>query len=62
MSQTTSRCGLYKLSFNVQKTKFMIFHRKQKQINELNILIDGIAIERVESLNFLGLIIVEGLS
>ena len=40
----------------------MIFHRKQKQINELNILIDGIAIERVESFNFLGLIIDEGLS
>ena len=27
-----------KLSLNVQKTKLMIFHRKQKQINELNIL------------------------
>ena len=40
----------------------MIFHRKQKQINELNILIHGIAIERVESFNFLGLIIDEGLS
>ena len=51
-----------KLSLNVQKTKLMIFHRKQKQINELNILIDGIAIERVESFNFLGLIIDEGLS
>ena len=24
-----------KLSLNVQKTKFMIFHRKQKQISEL---------------------------
>ena len=51
-----------KLSLNVQKTKLMIFHRKQKQINELNILIEGIAIERVESFNFLGLIIDEGLS
>ena len=51
-----------KLSLNVQKTKLMIFHKKQKQINELNILIDGIAIERVESFNFLGLIIDEGLS
>ena len=51
-----------KLSLNVQKTKLMIFHRKQKQINELNILIDGIAIERVESFNFLGLIIDEGIS
>ena len=37
-----------KLSLNVQKTKLMIFHRKQIQINQLNILIDGIAIERVE--------------
>ena len=51
-----------KLSLNVQKTKLMIFHRKQKQINESNILIDGIVIERVESFNFLGLIIDEGLS
>ena len=30
-----------KLSLNVQKTKLMIFHRKQKQITELNILING---------------------
>ena len=51
-----------KLSLNVQKTKLMIFHRKQKQVNKLNILIDGIAIERVESFNFLGLIIDKGLS
>ena len=34
-----------KLSLNVQRTKLMIFHRKQKQITELNILINGIAIE-----------------
>ena len=40
----------------------MIFHRKQKQIKELKILINRIAIERVESFNFLGLIIDEGLS
>ena len=40
----------------------MIFHRKQKQIKELKILINRTAIERVESFNFLGLIIDEGLS
>ena len=51
-----------KLSLNVQKTKLMVFHRKQKQIKELNIVINGITIERVESFNFLGLIIDEGLS
>ena len=36
-----------KLSLNVQKTKLMVFHRKQKQIKELNIVINGITIERV---------------
>ena len=51
-----------KLSLNVQKTKFMIFHRKQKQISELNIAINYTDIERVESFNFLGLHIHESLS
>ena len=51
-----------KLSLNVQKTKLMVFQRKQKQIKELNIVINGITIERVELFNFLGLIIDEGLS
>ena len=50
------------LSLKVQKTKFMIFHRKQKQINELNIAINDTDIERVESFNFLGLHIHESLS
>ena len=40
----------------------MVFHRKQKQIKELNIVINGITIKRVESFNFLCLIIDEGLS
>ena len=51
-----------KLSLNVQKTKFMIFHRKQKQISEINIAINDTDIERVESFNFLGLHIHESLS
>ena len=41
-----------KLSLNVQKTKFMIFHRKQKQISELNIVLNDTDIERVESFIF----------
>ena len=53
---------LNKLSLNVQKTKLMIFHKRQKQINELNISINGTDIERVESFNFLGLHIHESLS
>ena len=51
-----------KLSLNVQKTKLMIFHRKQKHIQNLNISINGINIERVESFNFLGIILQETLS
>ena len=34
-----------KLSLNVQKIKLMIFHRKQKHIQNLNISINGINIE-----------------
>ena len=40
-------------SLNVQKTKLMIFHRKQKHIQNLNISMNGINIERVESFNCL---------
>ena len=40
----------------------MIFHRKQKQISELNIAINDTDIEQVESLFFLGLHIYESLS
>ena len=44
-----------KLSLNVQKTKCMVFHRKQKQSSELNIAINDTDIARVDSFNFLGL-------
>ena len=44
-----------KLSLNTQKTKMMVFHRKQKHIKEWNIAINGAKIDRVESFNFLGI-------
>ena len=40
----------------------MVFHRKQKHIKELNIVINDTKIDRVESFNFLGLTIDETLS
>ena len=40
----------------------MVFHRKQKHIKELNIVINGTKIDRVESFNYLGLTIDETLS
>ena len=42
-----------KLSLNIDKTKFMIFHNYQQQITVSNISIDNIAIECVP--NFLGI-------
>ena len=62
LEKITHWLKMNKLSLNVQKTKFMIFHRKQKQISELNIAINDTDIERVESFNFLGLHIHESLS
>ena len=44
-----------RLSLNIKKTKFMIFHNKNKKIIHLvpNITINNIMIERVEDFNFL---------
>ena len=53
--------ALNKLSLNAKKTKFMIFHYKQKKINDIipKLIINKVAIERVDEFNFLGLIIDE---
>ena len=53
---------LNKLSLNAQKTKLMVFHRKQKHVHEINIQINGTLIERVESFNFLGIMLDENLT
>ena len=62
LEKITKWLQINKLSLNTQKTKLMIFHRKQKHIKELNIVINGTKIDRVESFNFLGLTIDETLS
>ena len=48
-----------KLSLNLDKTKPMIFHRQQKMVKELNIIINETNIERVQSFNFLGITLSE---
>ena len=48
---------LNKLSINIQKSKFMVFHMPQKQVNIPNIEIENIKIEFVDELNLLGLTI-----
>ena len=53
-----------KLSLNIPKTKFMLFHHKQRNVTNLlpRLEIDGHTIERVRDFNFLGLSIDENMS
>ena len=53
---------LNKLSLNAQKTKLMLFHRKQKHVNDVNVKIDNTMIERVQTFNFLDIMLNETLS
>ena len=53
---------LNELSLDAQKTKLMFFQRKQKQFDEINVQINGTQIERVESFNFLGIMLDENLT
>ena len=46
-----------KLSLNVKKTKYMVFHTSQRIINYPPLKINNIQIDRVTQFNFLGLII-----
>ena len=38
---------LNKLSLNAHKTKLMLFHKKQKHVNEVNVKIDNTMIKRI---------------
>ena len=46
-----------KLSLNVQKTKFMIFHQPQKIFRTPKIMIKNVEIECVNTFNFLGIVL-----
>ena len=62
LSRISDWLAVNKLSLNVKKTKFMIFHHKNKKIPKLNLHINAISIERVSDFNFLGLMLNENLS
>ena len=51
-----------KLSLNVGKTKFMIFHKKGKKLHDLSLSMNGVTLERVQSFTFLGLTVDENIS
>ena len=50
-----------KLSLNVKKTKMMVFHHRQRNIQDMipQLHLDGIPIERVKQFNFLGIVLDE---
>ena len=54
--------GANKLSLNVAKTKFMVFHNSNRLVRYPNLLINGRPIERVTQFNFLGLILQSNMS
>ena len=62
LSNIASWLKINKLLLNVDKTQFMIFSRKQNQIENIVIKIEGQIIERVTQTKFLGVIIDEKLT
>ena len=62
LQQINDWLKINKLSLNVGKTKFMIFHKANKRIPNIKLYIDDTEIERVQNFNFLGVILNENLS
>ena len=54
--------GANKLSLNITKTKFMVFHMHNKSVSYPDLQINGNKIERVTEFNFLGLVLQSNLS
>ena len=54
--------GANKLSLNVSKTKFMVFHTHNRSVSYPALQINDNTIERVTEFNFLGLILLSNLS
>ena len=46
-----------KLSLNIKKTKFMVFHTPQRRVNYPALKLNNVNIERVSQFNFLGVVI-----
>ena len=57
LNQISEWLKINKLSLNIKKNKFMVFHTPQKKISKPNIIIDNIALECVEKFNCLGVIL-----
>lgn len=57
MKKITTWLDANKLSLNVKKTKFMVFHTSQRKVAYPELIINGLSIERVSEFKFLGLVL-----
>ncbi len=62
LSMVNDWLKLNKLSLNIKKSKYIIFHMKMKNVQRLTLKIDNVIIERVAEFNFLGLTLDEHLT
>ena len=51
-----------KLSLNIEKTKCLYFHKPQRKLTPLRLNINNTIIEKVNSFNYLGIILNENLT
>ena len=62
LSKVSQWLAANKLSLNVAKTKFMVFHTHKKTVTYPDLYLNGIKIERVTQFNYVGLILQVNLS
>ncbi len=53
LSMVNNWLKVNKLSLNIKKSKYMIFHTKKTKVQSLTLKIDNVNIERVAEFNFL---------
>ncbi len=62
LSMVNNWLKVNKLSLNIKKSKYIIFHTKKQKIQSLTLAIDNVNIERIAEFNFIGLSLVEHLT
>ena len=62
LSKISEWLGLNKLSLNVKKSKYLVHKMTNKKVDNLQLNINGIAIEKVYDFNFLGLTLNENIN
>ena len=62
LSKISEWLGLNKLSLNVKKSKYIVHKMTNKKVDNLQLNINGIAIEKVYDFNFLGLTLNENIN